>query len=123
MLLLYFHIRFKFSFSLLGCLPSWGLHLQFFGVKISQLGFAVWSVIIITIRKRYRGFAEFSLTIYFTEALVSPEILFNWEEEWIAFLPHINNLLQLDLLLFPTEKGLPPYFVPPESIDLRVIAT
>ena len=35
----------KFSHSLLGCLPCWSL--QVFGIWLSQLGFAVWNVIMI----------------------------------------------------------------------------
>ena len=37
----------KFSFSLLGCLPYWGLRV--FGIWLSRLGFAVRNVIIIII--------------------------------------------------------------------------
>ena len=41
-----------FSLSLLSCLPCWGLWV--FGILLSQLGFAVWNVIII-ITKRMVG--------------------------------------------------------------------
>ena len=43
LLLLLFFFFLKFSLSLLGCLPCWGLWV--FGFWSSHLGFAVWSVI------------------------------------------------------------------------------
>ena len=40
----------KFSLSLLGCLPCWGLWV--FGIWLFQLGFAVWNVVITTKNKK-----------------------------------------------------------------------